>query len=381
MHLVFLADMKCGVTGGGYLLYRLARQLALRGHRADVFGMSRRHRLLAGQALPPTLHFHDRPYIPRRFPGAGRLDHMLDAAYNRMVIRRFLRQHGVDVICGKLRTPAIAAVRLAQQAGIRSANFVFETPPWMQHDLGTRWDEIRHAPFRHSWARTREAYLACDLLIGISALSAHWCETWLGHTKTVAGPVYAGIDFTEITAATAMAEKHQLVYSGRLHPYKNVDTLIRALQAIPDAPTLVIIGDGSEKPRLQALAATLGVRCRFLGTVTDAVKWQVIAESRFMVFPSSHEGFGIPPMEALACGKPCLCSDKAVFREIYGDHVDYFREQDVEDLRAHMQRLLGNAALRQARGLAGQAFIRKQYSWDKAADTLEALLRSLLDAA
>ena len=74
-------------------------------------------------------------------------------------------------------------------------------------------------------------------------------------------------------------------------------------------------------------------RIVFTGYVDDDALKQYVVQSDGMIFPSLYEGFGLPPLEALAAGIPVMCSDIPVLREIYKDKVTYFNPYRVDDIQ------------------------------------------------
>ena len=102
---------------------------------------------------------------------------------------------------------------------------------------------------------------------------------------------------------------------------------------------------------------------------------QFTHESVFMVFPSSFEGFGMPPGEALMLEKPCICSNIPVLKEIYGDYVEYFREHDINQLAKKMKYLIENPAYRKKRGREGRRFVLQTYDWGSSARRFIKILR------
>ena len=89
-----------------------------------------------------------------------------------------------------------------------------------------------------------------------------------------------------------------------------------------------------------------------------------------MVFPSSFEGFGMPPMEALLHGIPCICSDLPILREVYENHVIYFKEHDIKDLAIKIEYFLENIGSLSKITEPGKQYVLNKYGWDKSAQSL-----------
>jgi glycosyltransferase involved in cell wall biosynthesis len=134
----------------------------------------------------------------------------------------------------------------------------------------------------------------------------------------VPGPVPVvpnGIDLTRIAAVAPAAESSDVIFTGRLIREKNVDVLLRALvpirEEVPDLRAL-IVGDGPERPALEALARDLGLAgaVTFTGFLPDYnAVIAAMKASRVFVLPSTREGFGIAALEAMACGLPVVTTD------------------------------------------------------------------------
>ena len=110
------------------------------------------------------------------------------------------------------------------------------------------------------------------------------------------------------------------VYVGRLDPVKGVDTLIRAFRKVanPEA-RLAIVGDGSERAQLEAMAAS-DSRIAFMGYSKVPADWYRAAD--LLVMPSRNEPFSLVCLEAMAAGTPLLVSDVDGFQEIFRDRPD-----------------------------------------------------------
>ena len=166
-----------------------------------------------------------------------------------------------------------------------------------------------------------------------------------------------------------MVRDIDIIYLGRLHALKNINELL--LASSPQHRT-VIIGAGEEMTTLQEIASVRNLKVDFLGSVSDDDKWSYLKRAKLLVSPSSFEGFGMPPLEALACGCMVLCSDIPIFREVYGSDVSYFKLHDVKDLRSKISYLL--ALNKQSHSLLPQ-----KYTWENATLRIEQILKTQYD--
>ena len=175
-----------------------------------------------------------------------------------------------------------------------------------------------------------------------------------------------------------------LLYVGTLKPHKNLPTLIRAFALLRGRKQveqqLLIVGDDPRwKEGLVSLCSQLGIagRVSFFPHVADAVLPQVYAGADLMVMPSFIEGFGLPVLEAMACGTPVVCSRAASLPEVAGDAAEYFEPTSVEDLAAAIERVL-NSEERQAE-LRQKGLQRvKHFSWYECARRHCAVYRKAL---
>lgn len=140
------------------------------------------------------------------------------------------------------------------------------------------------------------------------------------------------------------------------------------------AVPLIIAGawdDRYPEPKQKAAAFNLGDRVRFLGPVDDADLPGLYAAAALFVFPSLYEGFGLPVVEAMACGTTVACSDRSSLPEVGGTAVRYFDPTDVEDIRQTIAPLLNDPSQREM--LGQQSLIQAGiFSWAKtAAATLD----------
>jgi len=163
--------------------------------------------------------------------------------------------------------------------------------------------------------------------------------------------VYGGVDprFRVLHDAPILAEireKYQLrdpfiLYVGAWHKNKNLEVLLRA-NVVLSGIELVLTGTPHtrDEAKLIVLAASLKARARFIGFVPDADLPALYNLARVVVQPSLYEGFGLPVIEAMACGTPVIVSDIPVLREVAGNAAQVFPPDDPAALAALLAALL-----------------------------------------
>lgn len=113
----------------------------------------------------------------------------------------------------------------------------------------------------------------------------------------------------------------------------------------------------------------------YLGYVSDEDLQQYYKNAVAFVYPSLYEGFGIPPLEAMANGCPTVVSDIEVFREVYGNSVIYVNPLDTESIADGLQRILDERIRIELMSKVSE--VLKNYSWKSSATRIVELLRKL----
>ena len=177
-----------------------------------------------------------------------------------------------------------------------------------------------------------------------------------------------GIDGERWSPATGPRERF-LLYPARRWPHKNHARLFDAFALLrhthPEL-TLVLTG-GGEYGTLPP-----GVEAR--GLVYEAELLSLYRRAAAVVFPSLYEGFGQPPLEAMACGCPVACSNQASLPEVCGEAAALFDPSDPEAIAAAVERVLAEPQRWTRLGLARAA----SYSWERCAAAHEAVYGELL---
>jgi glycosyltransferase involved in cell wall biosynthesis len=160
--------------------------------------------------------------------------------------------------------------------------------------------------------------------------------------------------------------------------YKGHDQLLDALRHLPDA-RLVVAGDGSDRPRLAARAADLGLarRVLFTGFVSEATLLELYRRAAVFVMPSRGEGFGLVYLEAMRAGKPCVAAAGSAAAEVVaaGETGLLVDPDDTAALTAALAGLLASPETARRLGEAG----RRRWRSELGLDRFRARLRPLLD--
>ena len=164
-----------------------------------------------------------------------------------------------------------------------------------------------------------------------------------------------------------------ILYLGALDPRKGIDTLMEAEKYLNnrDIP-IVLTGQPSDKYDLpqEMKKAVNPDRFIFTGYVTDDEKRVLLSNAKAFIFPSRYEGFGLPVLEAMACGTPVITTNVSSLPEVGGDAVLYIEPDEAEGLADTIDRLLDDSKL-QAEYVKKGLERAKQFSWDKTAELTE----------
>ncbi|MGH9796202.1 MAG: glycosyltransferase family 4 protein, partial [Candidatus Acidiferrales bacterium] len=180
-----------------------------------------------------------------------------------------------------------------------------------------------------------------------------------------------------------------VLYAGNVRPHKNLPRLIEAFSVakaeLRDAPglenlKLLLIGDELAKhPALRRAVVVSRLRedVRFLGFVPHAVLRVFYKHARAFLFPSLYEGFGLPPLEAMAHNTPVLTSNVSSLPEVFGDSALMVNPEKVLEIARGIRQILTDQDLRARLTQSGAQRI-KAYSWDRSAAQLLHVYRSVM---
>jgi glycosyltransferase involved in cell wall biosynthesis len=230
-------------------------------------------------------------------------------------------------------------------------------------------------------------------IIAVSHCTARDIETFFGIPQSRLHVIHNGIDHDRFfpgdiaTARSWTAEKHGItapyfLYVSRLeHPGKNHVRLIEAFVEFKKATSsdwqLALGGGdwhGCEAIKAAAAASPFASDIRFLGFVPDADLPNLYRAARCMVYPSLFEGFGLPPVEAMACGTPVISSTRGALEEVVADAALVVDPENVSDIARALTTLATDTTLAHSlmsRGLTNAA----RFHWSRTAAEVTEIYR------
>jgi len=184
-------------------------------------------------------------------------------------------------------------------------------------------------------------------------------------------------------------ERYQLndpfvLYAGNIKPHKNLERLIEAFHTLRrgglDTVKLLIIGDEISKYAALRRAVhkyKLHKHVRFFGFVPDKTLAVLYRLAGVFVFPSLYEGFGLPPLEAMASGTPVITSNVSSLPEVVGDAALLIDPYQADAIALAMRRVLTDAALREDLRRRGLQRV-KEFSWERSVRRVHAIYQEVI---
>ena len=157
-----------------------------------------------------------------------------------------------------------------------------------------------------------------------------------------------------------------ILFVGSIEPRKNLPTLLAAWAALPDRPDLVIAGAwGWKYEPIRDQIERMGTGIHLLGPIDPADLPGLYNVATVLAHPAHYEGFGLTPLESMACGTPVVCSDAASLPEVVGDAALLVDPADVEGWTAALERVLHDPGV--ASDLRRKGVVRAaEFTWEKA---------------
>ena len=350
--------------------YHLARSLAQRGHRVT----------LAGWCKETHQPFPGVKAVPMQFPTplyneAGKRSALTSLRFAAAAASLDIEEFDIVETAS---IPYVHLVPLAIRCQLAGKPLVVT---WIEY-WGRYWREYTGRFSAPLYMAVEWLSAQLGVVNAISRLTAQRLQTHRIKASDVS-VIPCGVSLEQIQGAIASTQQDvpPLIYAGRLMKEKRVDLLLEAVQLIPleaEKTLLTIVGDGPDRQRLESLAQQLGITQRvvFAGRLpTSDDVWRQLAQARIAVQPSSREGFGMFPLEAMAVGLPviyCRSSENAISGLVRDGVEGICCEPNSASLASAIERLLNNR--QEWTCFSQNANAKAQtYDWDYIAQQIEAL--------
>lgn len=246
---------------------------------------------------------------------------------------------------------------------------------------------------------TRRALRKASRIIAVSQFTKNEIEKLLGIPDERIEVVHNAIDERflhghatdadrELIAQRYLVNYPFILYAGAIRPHKNVVRIIEAFSALkselqkeqqyPDLKLIIIGDDLSSHPRLRRTVVRGCVQndVRFLGFVPIEVLRIFYDVAKVFVFPSLYEGFGLPPLEAMAHGTPVVTSNTSSLPEVAGNAALLVNPENVFEIRRGLQRALLDSGLRTQMKQRGYEQAQR-FSWTKSVSRILGIYREV----
>jgi len=216
-----------------------------------------------------------------------------------------------------------------------------------------------------------------DVIVAVSQNTADDIEDLFGVPASQISVVPHGISHVfrpmdredlDLARARLQLPERFILFVGTIEPRKNLATLLEAWAMLSDRPDLVIVGAwGWLYEPIKERIGRLGPRVHHIQGLDPAELPAVYNLARVLAHPAWYEGFGFPPLEAMACGTPVVVSDRASLPELVGDAALIAPADDPEAWRKALEKVVGDSDL--AADLKRRGILRAaQFSWSRSAD-------------
>ena len=181
-----------------------------------------------------------------------------------------------------------------------------------------------------TWYKMMFIWLGMSLnhIFTVSEFSKKELHKYYGIPLNKIHVTYNGIDHIKnlevdegIIGRKGLKDKKYILAVSSMNPSKNFPLILDVARLMPEME--FIIAGGSNAKVFKSAGLDVPQNAKFIGYVSDEELMALYRHANVFVYPSLYEGFGIPPLEAMMCGCPVVVSDIEVFREVYGDSVEY----------------------------------------------------------
>ena len=364
--------------GIGTYIRNVVRALARLDRESKYFLIGSPEKMAEFGTLPPNFH-------------AVALDGADDTLKGTLAFRAIVRRLGCDVV----HIPHLFWI----PRGL-GCPYVLTVHDLLEHMYGSR--DLSSLRRSLHFYLTRRVLRRAARVIAVSQFTRNEIEKLLAIPDARIEVVYNAIDERFLHGHATEADRDLIaqrylvnypfiLYAGAIRPHKNVVRIIEAFSALkselqkeeqfPDLKLIIIGDDLSSHPRLRRTVVRSGVQndVRFLGFVPIEVLRIFYDVAKIFVFPSLYEGFGLPPLEAMAHGTPVVTSNTSSLPEVAGNAALLVNPENVFEIRRALQRALLDPALRERMKQRGYEQAQR-FSWTTSVTRILEIYREVAGA-
>jgi len=222
-----------------------------------------------------------------------------------------------------------------------------------------------------------------DAVVTVSEFSKSEIIKHLGVSPSKVDVIYNGIDpvfLDDSEAEPIELPDEYLLYVGGTNARKNISSLLRCFEMLKSEygvnHDLVMVGPDPKLHHSYPVSEVSGEDIHVTGYISKRELKFVYEHANVFLFPSLYEGFGMAPLEAMACDTPVVSSDRASLPEVLGEAAQLVDPTDMPEFSKSVYRVLSNKDLRAKLVRLGHSRSKK-FSWDKSADQLHDIFQSL----
>ena len=339
---------------------------------------------------------HIQTWVPSSQVSALNPEHIWARQASELVREAFIANLDPDLVLVTslfegLVDDAVTSIKMLNSS-IPTASIIYDLIPYINPDA-----YLGSVPVRQWYEAKLQHLRRADLVLAISSSSRAEVIDHLGFRPEEVINISTAIDtehfrpmYNEGTDADIKKrlkiDREFVMYTGGIDPRKNIEGLISSFGKLSNhvrrEHQLVIVCNilPDERTRLQDLVVTSGLKkadvC-FTGFVSEEDLITLYNACKLFVFPSLHEGFGLPALEAMSCGKPVIASNTSSLPEVIGNPDALFDPYRIDTITAKMEEALVNEAFREQ--LVELAIEQsKKFSWDITAIRAVAAIRDLI---
>lgn len=271
----------------------------------------------------------------RDYPNRDKLHIIVDINYGKRITEK---SFCFDFVMG-MQTCGDVAVELAKRFKVPSYLWLFDPPNYAE-----RYKKIKNF-IREKWLAYKYALEKANYVIISTETVRKWTESWLnGQSHRKITQMYPCINSIEADKIANVEKKNEVVFLGRITSDKHPEILFGILKDLKKPPVINFIGpidiESNLLKKFQDLSKETGIQYKIYEKIPDKEKFEILARSKLLIYPSNYEAFGLPPLEANYVKTPSIVYDLPPYKEWAGSSLNTIPVGDTKALKIRTKDIL-----------------------------------------